>query len=75
VAPEREFFSVVLPGRDARKCFRLCFGLLFRSCFWLFFRGLFRWCFFMVTSTVYAHVLAEQADQAADTFARAAGID
>ena len=29
----------------------------------------------MVTSTVYAHVLAEQADQAADTFARVAGID
>jgi integrase len=29
----------------------------------------------MVTSTVYAHVLAEQADQAAETFARIAGID
>jgi integrase len=29
----------------------------------------------MVTSTVYAHVLAEQADQAADTFARVSGID
>ena len=29
----------------------------------------------MVTSTVYAHVLTEQADQAADTFARVAGID
>ena len=29
----------------------------------------------MVTSTVYAHVLAEQADHAADTFARVAGID
>ena len=29
----------------------------------------------MVTSTVYAHVLTEQADQAADTFARLAGID
>ena len=29
----------------------------------------------MVTSTVYAHVLAEQAEQAADTFARVAGID
>jgi integrase len=29
----------------------------------------------MVTSTVYAHVLADQADRAADTFSRVAGLD
>jgi len=29
----------------------------------------------MVTSTLYPHLLNEQADQAADTFARVVGMD